>query len=334
MRDMFARGLCALTGVPNIVDAWRNVLVGYQPGQKIAIKLNLNSGDYNANQTCEMAYVVIDSLKQFGVPAANMKVYDVVRRFPDYWRDRWSSDVAYVNQDATVWDPNATIYFPAIDTTHRLPTVVSQAHHLINLGLQKGHKGYVTGSMKNHFGSQEEPEDLHINRFDNICQLASSPFFFSRTRLIAIEGSFMTWHNEGYPFEATMATDLFPAGPSGHSSPNFMMLGTNMVAVDSVLGDIQNHERAARNAAIWPNEFIDMAAAPPYNLGPRDWGQIVPNPGGWSGVDLSYDVLDYLSFNLPPVDRREIDALNARLRTGEIHWSQLQHVVERYEDRL
>jgi hypothetical protein len=334
MDDMFARGICTLTGHTNVLEAWQDLLVGYQPGHKIAIKLNLNSYDYNANQTCEMAYTVIESLKRFGVQAADMKVFDVVRRLPEYWRDRWNSDVEWVNHDRVNWDGNATIYFPAIATTHRFPTVLSQADHLINVGLQKGHKGYVTGSMKNHFGSQEDPSDLHINRFDNICTLAAHGQIAGKTRLIAIEASYMTWHHEGHPFEETYATDLFPAGPSGHSSPNFMLFGTNMVAMDSVLGDIQNHERAARGQWLWGNEFIDMAAAAPYQLGPRDWGTITPNAAGWSAVDLEYDILDYVSFDLPPAGRVEIDALNLRFKNGEIHGSQLQHLIRRYEERL
>lgn len=332
--DMFSRGLCTLTSRTNVLDAWTELLVGYQPGHKIAIKLNMNSYDENANQTCEMAYTVIESLKHFGVAAADMKVFDAVRVFPDYWRNRWNSDVEYVNQANAVWDDDATVYFPHIDTSHRLPTVLSQADHLINLCLQKGHKGYVTGSMKNHFGSQENPAELHVERFDNICTLASSGHILGKTRLIAVEGAFMTWHNEGYPFEETQATDLFPAGISGKSSPNYMMFGTNMVTMDSVLGDIQNHERAARGEWTWDNEFIDMAASGPYNLGTRDHAEILANADGWSQVDLAYDEYEYISVDLPLADRQQIDALNLRLRSGHIHWSQLQHLVERYNDRL
>ncbi len=334
MEDLFARGLCSLTGKTNVLNAWQDLLVGYQPGHKIAIKLNMNSYDYNCNQTCEMAYAVIESLKVFGVATDDMKVFDVVRRWPTYWRDRWNSDVELINQDNNEWDDNATIYFPAISTTHRFPSVLSQADHLINVGLQKGHKSYVTASMKNHFGSQEDPVDLHISRFDNICTLAAAGHIVGKTRLIVIEGNYMTWHHEGHPFEKTHATDLFPAGPSGHSSPNFMMFGTNMVAMDSILGDIQNYERAARGEYLWPNEYIDMAATAPYNLGPRGNGQIVSNAAGWSDVDLSYSNLDYISFDVPEATRAEIDALSLRFKNGEIHGSQLQHLIQRYGDRL
>jgi hypothetical protein len=334
MDDMFARGLTNLTGQANIVDAWRNVLVGYQPGHKIVLKLNLNSYDYNANQTCEMAYTVIESLKHLGVAAADMKVFDVVRVFPDYWRARWNSDVEYINHHGVEWDGNAQIYYPAIDTYHRIPTVLSQADHMINICLQKGHKGYVTGSMKNHFGSQEEPADLHISRMDNICTVAASPLIEGKTRLIVVEGNYMTWYHEGHPFEETWATDLFPAGISGHSSPNYMMLGTNVVAIDSVLGDIQNHERSARSELTWINDFIQMAAEGPYNLGPRDWGTLINNPDGWSEKDFHYNILDYISMDLPLADRNQIDAMNRDLKDGHIHWSQLQHLVERYNERL
>lgn len=332
--DMFARGITSLTQQQNVINAWQNLLVGYQPGHKIAIKLNLNSYDYNANQTCEMAYAIIESLKLFGVSAANMKVFDVVRKFPDYWRARWDSDVDYVNSTDVAWDSNATVYFPAIDTTHRFPTVLSQANHVIAVGLQKGHKSYVTGSMKNHFGSQELPADLHIERYDNICQLAASPFVRGKLRLIVVEGAFMTWDHEGHPFEETEATALFPVGLSGHSSPNYMMFGTNMVTIDSVLGAIQNYERAARGEDQWPNEFITMAAAAPYNLGTRENPTFVSNTAGWSQVDMHFSSYEYISYDLPLADRKQIDALNLKLRSGQIHWSQLQHLVERYNERL
>ena len=84
----------------------------------------------------------------------------------------------------------------------------------------------------------------------------------------------------------------------------------------------------------WNNEYITVASEHPYMLGQRDYGTIVPNPDGWREVDLAYNHYDYVSFDMAPADRKEIDARNAELKVCNIHWSQLKHVVQRYNERL
>ena len=43
VNDMVDQGMMALTGTATVADAWRTLLPGYQTGQGIAIKVNLNN---------------------------------------------------------------------------------------------------------------------------------------------------------------------------------------------------------------------------------------------------------------------------------------------------
>ena len=256
----FREGLMELTQTNNVIDAWVELL-GEAPGNdKIAIKMNMNSYYFYANQDPKMPYVVVDSLiNDMGLSSNNIKIYDVSREIHthsvSWWRVIWESyntGVEIVDSNDHILDYSSPIIFSDYECstaeTQYLPTVVSEANHLINLHLMKGHTAYATGAMKNHFGTVTEPSDLHnTGRLCNVAILATHPLIGGKTRLFISEATYMTSHKEGHLFDEPMYEDLFPTTESGHRSPNSFFFAVNPVAIDTVTGDFLNAERNYRD---------------------------------------------------------------------------------------
>lgn len=66
------RGIAALTGAPEAVDAWRSF---FEPGDVVGIKMN-PVGDPLANSSAELMLAVIDGLKAAGVKTGDIVVFE------------------------------------------------------------------------------------------------------------------------------------------------------------------------------------------------------------------------------------------------------------------
>jgi hypothetical protein len=162
--------------------------VGYLPGEKIAVKINLNniSGPYNpGNSSFPSPQVVLALRRQLvnkaGVQAADITFYDLIRYAPEaiYTRCKnefpgvhfmgWSQmngREKYVRDTTRVyWSENLTLEKDASvsgkggNTTY-LPNVVTNAAYLINIANFKGHSiAGVTSCAKNHFGTLSCDDD-------------------------------------------------------------------------------------------------------------------------------------------------------------------------------
>jgi hypothetical protein len=320
----FREGLMELTQTNNIVDAWVELLGEDYENDKVAIKMNMNSYYFYANQDPKMPYVIVDSLiNNMNFNPDNIKIYDVSREIHthsvSWWRAIWESyntEVEIIDSNDHILDYNSPIIFSDYECstaeTQYLPTVVSEADHIINLHLMKGHTSYATGAMKNHFGTITEPSDLHYTgRLCNAAILTTHSLIGGKTRLLITEATYMTSHKEGHLFDEPMYEDLFPVTGSGSRSPNSFFFAVNSVAIDTVTGDFLNAERSYRNEVCgnccginddqycntWDNEHIDYAVEmDSYWNGYRPTsGVLIDNPEGFSVKDFSYVDLNYVS---------------------------------------
>jgi hypothetical protein len=179
---MVSMSLRALTGTTNDAQAWDQTFkcynsnhsrgsIGYMPGERVAIKINLNncySGPTDGNQADASKQTVLTLLRQLvnqaGVLQSNIAVYDAVRTIPDriyqpchleFPSVQWFDFNGYNGQVVT-WVTNSSRFSVANDCGGPLivPSCVSQATYLINMPLLKGH-GYsgVTLAAKNNYGS-------------------------------------------------------------------------------------------------------------------------------------------------------------------------------------
>ncbi len=182
--SMFDQGLLDLTGQNNSADAWdmlfrRIIPEGYQPGQKIAVKINLNYGAYDANdcsnhnelndETPQAVVSLLQSLKNSvpGLSYSDIYLYDATRSSPSdsagkpiysYFRSVVSGACPGINfvgrstcpgvvQVTYGKDPSLNVHFGPLSqkglTDRKLADVLYDVDYLINMPLLKGH-GTVT----------------------------------------------------------------------------------------------------------------------------------------------------------------------------------------------
>ncbi|MBN2514332.1 MAG: DUF362 domain-containing protein [Sedimentisphaerales bacterium] len=190
--DMVSRSLRALTGQWDDTAAWDAIFryfnrthgagdVGYQPGEKIAIKINLNEEGYGpaygGNGRMPSPQMIQSLLAQLfnnaGVSGSNVTIYDASRAIadplynrihgdadPDFQNVRFVANTTSNGRIGAVYDPASPVHFanpsvsPVNNATAYLPTCVTEAKYLIDLALFSGHSMYgFTASGKNWFGS-------------------------------------------------------------------------------------------------------------------------------------------------------------------------------------
>lgn len=258
---MFLDGLKALTGGVSVLGARGGLVANYRPGERIAIKINLNNNADKSNQIDASAPVLNALLRALieyeGVPAENVYVYDVSRPIP--WsriRSRVPWPVTYVQTGDPLAqaDPNAPIQFRYIPTQY-CPLVLSQADHLIDLCLFKDHQ-YVlaTMGMKNHFGTtRPSPANLHSPIHPNISDLNATPHIRQKTRLIVGDALFGIY--TGGPYGSPQRWATFPGGPT----PNSIFLGFDPVATESVMIDYLIAEQVYRGIPLLPHDYLHDA---------------------------------------------------------------------------
>jgi hypothetical protein len=185
--SMLSKSLRGLTGKSTDIAAWDTLFkyfndkhgkgsIGYQTGEKIAIKINIVqfSGSATAgNQSFTSPQLVLALVRQLvnnvGIEDSLITFYDTQRyipsaiyskcrsEFPNVHFMGWAATAGqekYVRDTTRVyWSEELT---EEINGGHPafLPTVVTRASYLINLANFKGHRYMgVTFCSKNHFGS-------------------------------------------------------------------------------------------------------------------------------------------------------------------------------------
>ena len=194
--QMLRKSLRLLTGAKSEAEAWAALFrhfnrahgrgdAGYRPGERVAVKLNLNCakrqndpkmGPYN---TPQLTMALLRQLvKQAGVRESDITIYDASRwvndsifvpahaEFPGIrFEDREGGEGRFKIQA----DKGVALHFGDPSTPDNgktyLPACVTKATYLINVALLKGHSlAAVTLCAKNHFGSvyrENVPRDPH-----------------------------------------------------------------------------------------------------------------------------------------------------------------------------
>jgi len=198
--DMFSRALTMLTGHSTEADAWDAAFryfneakgfgdAGYSSGEKIAIKINMNTAnshtdtDAAMNTTPHAAMALSKQLVEHaGVPENMISFYEVSRPIPGYVYDMVHATypgIIFVDRDGgngrlkyqkdadceVAWSQDLTLENGGGHPTF-LPKVVSEAKYIINLANLKGHD--LAGQSlcaKNQVGSiiSENPDKLSLS---------------------------------------------------------------------------------------------------------------------------------------------------------------------------
>ena len=294
VNKMVNRGLMALTGTTSRAAAWQALIPGYVPGERVAIKANLNNAwsladsDNIIDALIEPVNSVVRGLVERGVAESDICVFDAVRSIPHRFRN--GCDFPAVQFSGADWNPQG---FSATETAaFSHPSVPDQpisqvlvgATYLINVPIMKKHShAYVTLSFKNHFGSIQTCGDLHGPTFPDdglysaaynpLVELYQNPHFAGKTVLTIGDGLYASRGNQ--------STRPEPWITFGNEAPNSLFFATDPVAVDCVMYDFLEAEAGVPAAA---GDYLVLAAQAglgvcehrgPEARGPDDWYSLI-----------------------------------------------------------
>jgi len=312
INSMFSEGIQKLAGVNSNHEAWDILFryfnqynvrgdFGYQSGEKIAIKINLNNcWDYlnnpyykKDNERDASPYLVKTLLNQLidvvGVNQEDIFIYDASRAMANwfYYRVYYEKypaillepefpDVNYFDNEGgangrqKVEPSSEKIYFADGTGLYRtLPTCVVDADYIINMPELKRHPlngGHgVTLSAKNFFGTWIEPV-VKIHNYHESGSILGNPT--PQTDLLAHEQigkKTLMYIGDGlYPTLIDHKTlGKFQMYPFNNDWTNSLFFSQDPVAIDSVMYDFLHTE--GTNPSEGSQNYLHQAADPPEN---------------------------------------------------------------------
>lgn len=256
VREMLARGICALTGQPSAEGAWRRFI---EPRDVVGIKVNCGGYPYCIS-AYEIVAEVVRQLMGLGVEPPRIVVYerfqnqldecDYASRLPQGVRIV-AAESANRGLQSRGYDPETYVeadLFGEEDTRSNMMRVVSrELTKIINIPNVKDHGATgATGCLKNiAYGSFSNVARTHRNGRSHtlsfVGTLASVEPLRSRTVLQIMDGLRGVWH--GGPFARSRRYVFYPKR---------ILFGSDPVAIDRLLLDIVDDERKRQGAiSIW-----------------------------------------------------------------------------------
>jgi hypothetical protein len=256
VREMMARGICALTRESTPEAAWR---LFFEPKDIVGIKVNCG-GHPNVVSAYEIVAETVKRLGEVGIPPTQIYIYERFQNqldevnYPPHLPDGVTivaAERANRYSDNNGYDP--TVYLEADlfgeeDTRSNMMRLVSQRlTKIINIPNIKDHGATgATGCLKNiAYGSFSNVARTHskgvTHTYSFVGTLATIEPLRSRTVLQIMDGIRGVWH--GGPFARTRKYVFFPKQ---------IMFATDPVAIDRLLLDIIDEKRKAEGAiSIW-----------------------------------------------------------------------------------
>jgi uncharacterized protein (DUF362 family) len=254
VREMLARGMCALTGDTDAGASWRRL---FQPADVVGIKVNC-VGRPHVMSSPEVVSEIVRRLIAAGVPAEQIHLYE---RFTQHLEESGygphlpegvqlhGAEAVRGSNDA--YDPFVyveTSFFGEDDTRSNLVRLVSdRLTKVINVPVVKDHGAAgITGCLKNiAYGSFSNVARSHAHRISHtysfIGTLAAVEPLRSRTVLQIADGLRAVWN--GGPFAANAKFRFYPKQ---------LVVGTDPVAIDTLLLDvIEERRRAEKAPSVW-----------------------------------------------------------------------------------
>jgi hypothetical protein len=256
VREMMARGMCALTGEAKPGDAWRRF---FEPHDVVGIKVNCGGHPFVVSAH-EIVAEVVRQLTAVGVPAGQIFVYERFQNQLDAvdYGPHLPEGVQIVaaesfnrRLDNRGYDPAVYVeadFFGEEDTRSNLMRLVSRRlTKIVNIPNMKDHGATgATGCLKNiSYGSFSNVARTHARGASHtlsfVGTLCAVEPLRSRTVLQIMDGLRAVWH--GGPFAPTRRYVFHPKQ---------ILFGTDPVALDRLLLDVIDDKRKAEGAiSIW-----------------------------------------------------------------------------------
>jgi len=256
VREMMARGMCALTGERSAPGAWRRF---FEPSDVVGIKVNCGGHPWVVSSH-EIVTEAVRQLMAVGVAPSRIVLYERFQNQLDAvdYAPHLPAGVRIVAAEAFNRRVDSRSYDPATyveadlfgeeDTRSNLMRLVSrELTKIINVPNMKDHGATgVTGCLKNiAYGSFSNVARTHHRGVSHtrsfVGTLAAVEPLRSRTVLQILDGLRAVWH--GGPFAHTPRYVFYPKQ---------ILFGTDPVAIDRLLLDIIDDKRKAEGAiSIW-----------------------------------------------------------------------------------
>lgn len=291
---------------------------GYQAGEKIAIKANINGSGLNSDDASgetEMSYtnpvlmkaLLVSLVEEAGIPPEDITVYDMSRIFPDYMVEMCTegslSGIHFVGRINGTPDESAPInwsYDVGGDTNY-LPACVTEATYMINLANLKGHSYGMTLCGKNHYGSYINSNrmrppvgaNLHgflagaeMDEYSPLVDFMANEYLGGRTMLYMLD-AIICAPSEGASI--TGENSRWQQAPFNGDYTSSIFVSQDPVAIDSVGADFLANEPTIteRNGTMAHNPAVEnylhetglVAGAPSGTVYQNGNGEPVTNLG-------------------------------------------------------
>jgi uncharacterized protein (DUF362 family) len=303
--QMVDLGVMQLTGAISREAAWQSLIPTYAPGERVAIKVNLNNArsvadsDNQIDALVELVNSVVTGLKEIAVAESDIWVYDAVRSIPDRLTNGCDfPGVQFSGRDVNSqgFSTTETITFaPPPDgpplADQRISNVLANADYLINMPIMKKHGGAgVTLSFKNHFGTIDDCGALHIYvilsssdfrpDYSPFVEIFENPHLVGKTVLTIGDGLY------GGRLSQASVPELWAS--FGNDAPNSLFFSKDPVAIDCVMYDFLEAEAGVQPSA---DDHLILAAQ-------RGLGVFEHRATGASNPEDWYSLIDYLYLDL------------------------------------
>ena len=297
---MVSKSIRTLTGRTSDPEAWDALFrhfnqaksfgdVGYQAGEKIAIKINMNqenssAGNWSPSQGNPSPHVLYSVLKQLieaaGVPGSAITIYDASRYIGNPIYDKVRSDpdpnfqeirfvvnpaLARSGRIAAVEDRTNPLLTKA--GTAYLPQCVTGAKYLINMALLRPHSLFgITLCAKNHFGSTYfpsgggwTPSPMHnygqrtnlMGSYNCLVNLNGHRQLSGKTLLYMIDGLYSA---------RNQSAEVIKWQSFGDDWCSSLFASQDPVAIDSVALDFLRNEPRCTDVTGTPENYLHEAA--------------------------------------------------------------------------
>lgn len=303
LSKMVGRGIAALGAAADAKAGWNSLFRahntsqgkqgGYQRGQKLAIKTNINGAGAYADDTKGETHesytnpvllkaLLLSLVAEAGIAPGDITVYDAGRVFPDYMRKMCGEGplegVRFLYRDLLgVNDAKADLAAPVVwsrkvnGAVNYLPACVTEADYLINLANLKGHAFGITLCAKNHFGSivnsnrMRAPEAAGIHRYLTanemnaytvLVDLMANYHLGEKTMLYMLDAIICA---PGESVPVTGENSRWRQTPFNGDYASSIFFSQDPVAIDSVGADFLINEPAVteRNSALRGNPNVE-----------------------------------------------------------------------------
>ena len=307
---MVTAGLLELTDESTIVGAWGRLIPDFAPGEKLAIKVNLNNTgadppDNDIDALIHPVNALIGGLIEFGFAPSDITVFDVThayhngempQRFIDGCEYAGISFVKFVGNPSAFSDTAVIHFYPPTGSISDRPVaqVLVDADYVISVPILKRHDyAGVTLSFKNHLGSFDDCMQVHDHVFTSISgydpsynalvDIFLNPHIGGKTVLVLCDALYGNYeHLWGAPT---------PWPQFGNDAPSTIFLGADAVATDCVALDVLYREGTV---GVRADDYLELAGALGLGVYERESA-----PGVYSLIDHRY--LE------PPFDQTGVD---------------------------